>query len=205
VLARRPAALGVAVAAALPLAGSAALDLLEAIDAQGDDVIVIVGATGGVGSMAIQLAARQGLTVVATARPAQDTFVRDLGAAATIDYTAGDVAAAVRARYPSGVAALIDVVDQQDALSELASIVRPGGHVASLLGAADLEGLTASGIVGHNVSAVPTVEKLRTLADMAASGTLRVPIQATYPLDLALDALQAFQQGTLGKLVVIPS
>ncbi len=202
ILAHKPAALGVHEAAALPLVGSAALDLLEAIDAKAGDVVLIVGATGGVGSMAVQLAAQRGLVVVATARPEEDAFVRELGAAETIDYTAGSVADAVRRRHPDGVAALIDVVDQKDGLTELASIVRAGGHVATLLGAADVEQLEARGLVGHNVNAAPTAEKLRSLGELASTGALRVPIQGIYSIDRTGEALQVFQQGTRGKLVV---
>ena len=202
VLAAKPADLDFHDAAALPLAGSAALDLLEAIDGHESDVILIVGATGGVGTLAVQLAAQRGMVVVATARPDEEAFIRELGAADTIDYSAGSVAEAVRSRYPDGVAALIDLVDQKDALMELAAVVRKGGHVATLLGAADVDQLATRSVTGHNVNAAPTADKLRLLGELAASGALRVPIQGVYSIDQAGDALQAFQQGTRGKLVV---
>src|SRR3954469_15877282 len=60
VLARKPAGLDFDVAAALPLAGSAALDLLDAVDIAAGDTVLIVGATGGVGTFATQLAAQRG-------------------------------------------------------------------------------------------------------------------------------------------------
>jgi NADPH:quinone reductase-like Zn-dependent oxidoreductase len=101
------------------------------------------------------------------------------------------------------VAALIDLVDQKDALAEVASVVRTGGHVATLLGAADLEQLAARDITGHNVNAAPTRDKLGMLAQLAVSGALHVPIQEVYPLDRAGEAIQAFQQGTRGKLIVV--
>ncbi|MGA3029648.1 MAG: NADP-dependent oxidoreductase [Candidatus Limnocylindrales bacterium] len=202
VLAPKPAGLGFSEAAALPLAGSAALDLLEAIDARKGDIVLIVGATGGVGSFAVQLAAQRGLKVIATALPDQVEYVRSLGAADTIDYSAGNVAAAVRSRYPDGIAALIDVVNRKETLPELTSLVRQDGHVATLMGAADVEQLAASGISGTNVMAAPTAEKLRLLAGMAASGELRVQIHATFPIDRADEALQAFQAGTRGKVIL---
>jgi len=202
VLAPKPAGLGFSEAAALPLAGSAALDLLEAIDARKGDIVLIVGATGGVGSFAVQLAAQRGLKVIATALPDQVEYVRSLGAADTIDYSAGSVAAAVRSRYPDGIAALIDVVNRKETLPELTSLVRQDGHVATLMGAADVEQLAASGISGTNVMAAPTAEKLRLLAGMAASGELRVQIHATFPIDRADEALQAFQAGTRGKVIL---
>lgn len=202
VLAAKPPELDLNDAAALPLAGSAALDLLEVIHAREGQVVLVVGATGGVGSLAVQLAAGRGLTVIATARPAEDAFVRELGATQTIDYSAGSVADAVRSRYPEGIDALIDLVDQKGALADLASIVRPGGHVATLMGAADVEQLAVRGVIGHNVMAAPTTDKLRVLAGLASSGAIRVPIQGVYPIERTADALQAFQQGTRGKLVV---
>ena len=67
---------------------TAALDLLDAIAAKKGDIVLIVGATGGVGSFAVQLAAQRSLTVIATALPDQEAHVRGLGAADTIDYSA---------------------------------------------------------------------------------------------------------------------
>jgi NADPH:quinone reductase-like Zn-dependent oxidoreductase len=202
VLARKPAGLDFEAAAGLPLAGSAALDVLDAIDGKAGDVVLVVGATGGVGSFVVQLGTQRGWVMVATARPSEEPYIRELGASDTIDYSAGSVAVMVRRRYPDGVAALIDLVDQKDALAELATIVHSGGEVATLLGAADLEALAARGITGHNVNARPTVDKLRMLGELAASGALRVPIQGVYPIDRTSEALAEFQKGTLGKLIV---
>jgi NADPH:quinone reductase-like Zn-dependent oxidoreductase len=202
VLAHKPAGLGFSEAAGLPLAGSAALDLLDAIVARKGEVVLIVGATGGVGSFAVQIASQRGVKVIATARPDQDQYVRELGAAETIDYSAGSLADAVRSRYPDGIAALIDVVNQKDALTDLASVVRPGGHVATLMGAADLEVLASREIGGTNVMAAPTAEKLNLLAELANSGALRVHVQRTYPIDRADEALKAFQSGTRGKVIL---
>jgi len=94
------------------------------------------------------------------------------------------------------------VVNQKEALTELASVVRPGGHLATLMGAADVELLAPRGIGAANVNAAPTAEKLRLLADLASSGALRVQIQAAYPIDRADEALQAFQRGASGKIVL---
>jgi NADPH:quinone reductase-like Zn-dependent oxidoreductase len=93
-------------------------------------------------------------------------------------------------------------VDQKNALTELAAVVREGGHVATLLGAADIDQLAIRGVIGHNVNAAPTADKLRLLGELADSGALRVPIQGVYSIDQAGDALRAFQQGTRGKLVL---
>jgi hypothetical protein len=79
--------------------------------------------------------------------------------------------------------------------------VRPFGR---LLGAADVEGLAARGATGHNVNAAPTLDKLHLLGELAGSGRLRVPIQEVYPLERAADAMEAFQRGTRGKLIIRP-
>jgi NADPH2:quinone reductase len=202
VLARKPAGLGFNEAAALPLAGAAALDLLDAIAAKRGDVVLIVGATGGVGSLAVQLAAQCGLIVIATAQAEEDEFVRGLGAAETVDYSAGSVADAVRSHYADGIAALIDLVNQKPALTELASVVRPGGRVATSMNAADVEQLASRQIVGTNVAAAPTAQKLSLLGELAGSGALRIHIHGQYPIDQADQALQAFRRGTRGKIVV---
>jgi NADPH:quinone reductase-like Zn-dependent oxidoreductase len=81
-------------AAVIGLAGVAAHDALEALSIQSDEIVLVSGATGGVGSIATQLAAAAGATVIGTARPGQEEeYVRSLGAAHTVDYT-GDIATA---------------------------------------------------------------------------------------------------------------
>jgi NADPH:quinone reductase-like Zn-dependent oxidoreductase len=203
VLARKPAGLSYEVAAAIPLVGATALDAVDAIEAGPEDTVLIVGATGGVGSLAVQLAAQRGASVIGTAKPGEDdAFVRALGAADTVDYAAGDVAEAIRARYPAGIDALIDVVSRGDVFTRLAGLVRDGGHIASSMGAADVEGLAARGIRATNLMGTPTPEKLAMLAAQVAAGTLRVEVQQTFPLADAPAAFAVFTAGTRGKLVL---
>lgn len=203
VLARKPAGLSFEVAAALPLAGSTARDSVDAVDVGPGDTVVVVGATGGVGSIAVQLAAQRGATVIATARPGdEEAFVRSLGAAETVDYSAGDVAEALRARFPSGVTALVDAIDRDAAFVAMAEVVRDGGRISTTMGAADVDALAVRGVRATNIAGTPTPEKLRTLAEQASAGTLQVRIQRTFPLSAAPEALAAFMAGTLGKLVL---
>jgi NADPH:quinone reductase-like Zn-dependent oxidoreductase len=204
VVARKPAGLSFETAAGIPLAGATALDAVEAVDVGPGDVVLIAGATGGVGSFAVQLAAQRDATVIATARPGdEDAFVRGLGATDTMDYSAGDVAAAVRAKYPDGVTALIDVVNRGDAFAPMAALVRDAGRIATTLGAADVEALAQRNVRATNVMGTQTPEKLTTLAEGAAAGTLHVEVQRTFSLDRADEALQAFSSGTIGKLVLV--
>ena len=197
-----PAGLDFNQAAALPLAGTAALDLLDAADLKEGDVVLVVGATGGVGSFVVQLAAARGAIVIATADVDDEAFVQDLGASHVVKRTEGSVTASVRELYPDGISVLIDVSSQGEALNDLGSVVRPGGKVLSLVGAADSEYFAKSEVAASNVNAAVTTDKLERLGAMAASGELRVPIQALFPLDQVDRAFEAFQRGKRGKLVL---
>jgi NADPH:quinone reductase-like Zn-dependent oxidoreductase len=203
VIAGKPTELSWAQAAALPLAGATALGAVDALEISTGDVVVVVGATGGVGHFAVQLAAHRGATVVATAHPGdEEALVRSLGAAETVDY--GDVSTvdALRERYPDGVDGLIDLADRGDDFAAVVGLVRDGGHASTTLGAADVDGLAARGVTATNVRGLPTPENLAWLADEVAAGRLSVAIQRTFPLAQAESALQAFQAGTRGKLVI---
>lgn len=204
VLAPKPTGLSFEIAAAIPLAGATALDAVEAIDIGPGDVVLIAGATGGVGSFAVQLAAQRGASVIATARPGEEeAFVQSLGASDTIDYSDNDAAAAVRAKHPDGVTALVDLVNREEAFTAIAALVRDGGRIATTLGAADVEALAKRNVRATNIMGSPTPQKLTTLAEAVASGSLRVEVQKTFPLDRSDEALQAFSGGTLGKLVLV--
>jgi len=203
IFSRKPASLPFEAAASLGLAGIAALDMVDAVDPKRGEVVVVAGATGGVGSIAVQLAAQRGATVVATAKAGdEEAFVRGLGASATVDYSAGDVAEQLRARYPAGIDALIDTINRDEAAAALAALVRDGGRLATTQGTADTEGLATRAVRATNVVASPTPEKLDSLATPAASGDLVVHIQETFALADVDAALAAFSTGTTGKIVL---
>jgi NADPH:quinone reductase-like Zn-dependent oxidoreductase len=200
---RKPAGLSFETAAAIPLAGATAQGVVDAVTPETGDVVLVVGATGGVGSIAVQLAAQHGATVIATAKAGdEDAFVRSLGASETVDYTAGDVAEVVRTRYPGGIDALIDLVDRNEALAALAAIVKDGGRISTTMNAVDAEALASRHIEGANVAGMPTAEKLADLAEQVAAGKLRIDIQQTFPFDEIPAALETFMAGTRGKVVV---
>jgi NADPH:quinone reductase len=190
----RPPALDAIHAAALPLAGLTALAAVEAVAPGPGERVLVVGAGGGVGSFAVQLAARRGATVVATAKSGEETWLTGLGAAETVDYTDGDLAAALRRREP--IDCLIDAATgQQEELARLAALLGDGGRVASTLGAA--------GAGGTNVMAdAADPAGIATLASLAAAGELRIPVDAVYPLERTPAAVEAFGRGKRGKIVL---
>ena len=187
---------------ALALAGITAL--LAVAPAEGD-VVLIVGASGGVGGFAVQLAARCGATVIATASPGDDARLREPGAAETIDCTSGGAVAAVRERHAGGVQGLIDLVSFGDAFAATAAVVAPGGPAATPLGAADVDALAGRDVTATNVMAAPEPALLQRLAEHTDRGDLVVPIQRVDPLEQAPEALAEFGRGKRGKLGIAVS
>jgi NADPH:quinone reductase-like Zn-dependent oxidoreductase len=199
-LAPTPEGLDDHLAGSLGVAGTTAMSAVDAVDAGPEATVLIVGATGGVGSFAVQLAAARGARVIASIRPGDEAFVTELGAAETADYSE-DLLAAIRERYPAGVDALIDLVHRDpDAFASHVGVVRDGGRGVSVVGAAG-ESASIGGAKVANVGSDPS--HLGPLATMVRSGSLTVPVRSTYPLADAARALRDFTDGhTLGKLVV---
>ena len=196
-VAHLPDGVDLAQAGAAPLAGVTALAVHDALSLGQGDTVLMVGANGGVGSLAVQLAAAAGATVVAPGLPEDQDYLRGLGVAEVLDRT-GDVAAQVRERHPDGVDALADFASRSpDQLNSYAVVVREGGQIASSAGAA------GEGPGRTNVMAVPAAATLDRLAGLLGDGTLRVPIQASYPLAQADQAIKDLGgQHTQGKLAI---
>lgn len=197
-LARIPEGLPVRDAGALGLAGTAALDSLDAARVTEGDTVLVSGATGGVGALAVQLAAARGAKVIATARPgAEAEFVTGLTDAEVrvVDYT-GALEAQVRAVAPEGVDVVLHLAGDG---VQLAGLLSKDGRIASTLG---LTPDAVEGVTVHPIMADPNGQTLAALAEQAAAGKLRVPVTATYPLERAPEAFAAFGAGTLGKIAV---
>jgi NADPH:quinone reductase-like Zn-dependent oxidoreductase len=201
-IAKRPASIGEIDAAALPLAGVSALQSVEAAAPRPNDVVVIVGASGGIGSYSVQLAALSGAHVIGVTSKGKTEYVKSLGAGEVIDRTAVDVLETLRAKHPQGVAAIIDTGSDAAGLARLSEAVRKGGTVTSMKGAANVEELANRGIKGVNVGTQVTRERLDHLAGLAAEGKLKAPHIQTFPLDRAGEAFELIAQDHLGKLVV---
>ena len=185
-------------AAVIGLAGIAAHDAVEALDIQAGETVLISGATGGVGSIATQLAVAAGATVIGTAQPGQEEeYVRSLGAAHTVDYT-GDVSTAVKAIAAQGVDKIVHAAGNPAAL---ATTLKAGGAAASTLGAT-AEQFGREDVTVATIMAGATAEKLAALLKRVANGGLRVNIETAIPLESAPDAFAAFADGTLGKVVI---
>jgi len=198
----KPATLDHVTAATLSTAGRTALAAIDALQPQSGQTILVVGATGGIGSFATQLLAQRGVHVIASVRPGNEDYARSLGAAETIDYTAGDLADLVRSAHPGGIDAVADFAHDEAGLTALASVVRKGGAVISPLRAANDEILSEYGLRAVNIAAA-TIPRQAELAEAIAAGTLHAPATREIALEQTADALaEVAGHHTKGKLVV---
>jgi NADPH:quinone reductase-like Zn-dependent oxidoreductase len=188
-LQRVPDGMPAEIAAALPTAGMTALGAIEAISPQAGQSVLIVGAPGGVGVFAVQLAAARGAEVIATARPDADRWIRQLGAAQTVDYTADGVAEQVRKTHPDGIDAVLDLTRDPAGFTEYAELVRDGGAALSTSLTATPELLASERITVSNFMMQDKPGLLARITALAASGTITVPVQRTITLDEVPEAL----------------
>lgn len=201
-IARKPSSVDHAGAAALPHTGLTALAGIETIDPKEGSVLLVVGATGGVGSYFTQLASARGARVVAVAREDNNEYARDLGASETIDYTKGDLVELVKNQYPDGVDGLADFHSDAAGLTKLSAVVRPGGWAVSASNAVDAEVLAQRGLQAANVSRADP-GRLGELTRMVDEGRLHTPAITSYPLERAGEALEEIAAGHVrGKLVL---
>lgn len=196
----RPAALDAVRAAALPVAGLTASVIMDAAGPMAGASVLVIGATGGVGSFLVQMARHAGARVLATAPPGDAEEVRRLGADSVIDYTTSDTTEEARRLVPGGVDVVVDLVDAGPGLVGAAAAARDGGRVLCPLGGPPAfdRGVTAEYC---HVEARPGV--LLGLVEQAASGELAVEVTSVRPADEAPQAVADFAaKHTRGKVVV---
>lgn len=202
-MARKPADLSFELAAALPLAGGAAMVVSEWIDLQLGETILVVGATGGVGSYTVQLAKARGASVLATAAKDDASYILGLGADHAIDFEHEDLVEATTTLAPNGVDAILDLVSDAEQLARIATLVHSGGRLVSLIFSADVDALAVQGIRAANILSHPVGEHFEELARLVCSGALQVPIDRTLPLEEATAALELSESGRArGKIVL---
>lgn len=197
----KPAALSHAEAGALPMAALTAWQaLIDTARVQPGQRVLVLGAAGGVGHLAVQIAKAHGAYVIATASTAKTDFVRGLGADEVIDYRTTDFVTQAR-----DIDVILDLVGGDDQLRALRTLA-PGGLLVSTLSvdsgdlaerAAELGVRTAAVFVEHDRAGMAGI------AALAESGRLRPHVFGTYPL---AEAAEAHTQGetsrATGKLVL---
>ncbi|MFJ4422365.1 NADP-dependent oxidoreductase [Streptomyces galilaeus] len=194
-VAPKPADLDWQDAVALPVAGETAERVLNLLGVSAGETVLMHGASGAVGTVAVQLATARGARVIATAGPSNQDYLASLGATATV-YGAGLVER-VRALAPDGVDAVFDLAGK-GALED--SITLRGG-TERIVTIADF-GARQLGITFSQGIQERSTAHLATLAEDAAAGKLVTTVTA-YPLDQAATAQQVSDAGHVrGKLVL---
>jgi NADPH:quinone reductase-like Zn-dependent oxidoreductase len=203
-LALRPQKLSWESAGGLPLVGLTAYQsVITAGKLRAGEAVLILGASGGVGGTAIQLAKQVGATVIAVASAKNADHMKELGADFTIDYAAGPVADAVKKVVPEGVDLLFDAISG-DTLTQSLGALKPTGRLISVLNDGKKLPLPA-GVHFAHVMAQPSVPDLDHLRELAEAGQLQVPIAATFSLAATKKAFEQIEsKHTTGKVVIVP-
>jgi NADPH:quinone reductase-like Zn-dependent oxidoreductase len=197
----KPASLSFEQAAGLLLVGGTAWHLLTKTRVGTGDTVLIHGASGGVGLMAVQLAVARGAKVIATASPARHDQLRGYGAE-PVAYGDG-LADRVRAIGP--VDAALDLVGTDEALDTSVELVADRGRIATIAGFARAVELGVAALTGADGGQAIRDASRVELIGLAAAGALDVTVDRAFALDEAAEAHRYLQTGHAhGKVVVVP-
>lgn len=204
-IAAAPKGVDLVEAAGLPTAAMTALEAVELLSLADGSSLLVVGASGGVGGFAVQIAARRGARVLATGRAESAGALRSLGAAEVVDPDPTELERAVRRMAPSGIDGLLDLVDEGERFERATGWLRSGGVAVTTRYAAKPKEMAARGLRGVNLDLHPSAELLRRVAAAVDSGELTVPKARRIGLADAAAALESSRAGTMrGKTVVVP-
>ena len=201
-LTRRPAGLDEAVAAALPAVGVTAVALCDLAGVGPGSSVLVNGAAGGVGHLALQVAKARGALVAVTASPPRREWLAALGADEYIDYTTQPVE-----RWPMAFDAVLDCVPNLPRRRQR-RLLRRGGRYASTLPNGwtyTLDPLLnrVGPVVRSAVMLQPDAAAMQELFGRLADGRLRCEIAGVFPLQRVADAIEQSRRGHVrGKLVV---
>ena len=216
-VAPKPASITHGEAAGLGVAGQSALVALRRAEVGAGSKVVVVGASGGVGHLAVQMARAMGATtVVAVCSGRNAAFVQGLGATAVVDYTQGRMSAGLKKEFD----AVIDCVGGTEQWDEATRVMRPGGKFVTIAGyrggmAARLWGMVARGVggllglgEGHTYQSFflqPTAEQMGQVVRWVEEGKVKVEVEETFEFTAAgVKAMYAHIDGgrTRGKLAM---
>ncbi|MCI4324742.1 MAG: NADP-dependent oxidoreductase [Thermoplasmata archaeon] len=190
-------------ASAVPTPGMTALDALDRLALEKRQSLLILGAGGGVGSFAVQLASNRGITTLAASKGPNRDFLHKLGASRFYDASAKSFLDDVKLGYPNGVDAILDLANRGPEFEQHLALLKPGGTVASTIGAATPEVVGPRGFQGVNINLQPTFELLDRLSKEFSSGKLRIPMEEKIPLAGAVEAIERSRAGKIrGKIVL---
>lgn len=202
-VAKKPQKLSMEEAGGLPLVGLTAYQsLFDAGKLESGQTVMIIGASGGVGSVAIQLAKNAGARVIAIASEANHSYMKELGADITLDYSRDDLTDAVKDAADNGKLDLIFDCSRGDVLSKTHQLIKQGGHLVSITNSKPEH---RDDVNFQYVFVEPNAPQLEKLAQLADEGKLKINVTKTYPLVKSAQALRdIITLHTKGKIVVTP-
>ncbi|MEV5965097.1 NADP-dependent oxidoreductase [Kribbella sp. NPDC051952] len=200
--ARKPANLSHTDAAAVPLAGLTAYQILTVLaGVQKDQRVLVHAAAGGVGHLAVQFAKALGAYVVGTASAGKHEWLRGLGADEVIDYHSEDVAKAT-----GDVDVVVDLIGSDTTVAQSVAVTRRGGLVVAVPSGTSPELLARAAESGVRVASYlvePDGHALGEIAALIESGAVRAEVEEVFPLADAAAAHRRLEDGrTRGKLVL---
>lgn len=201
-LALRPEVLSWEEAACIPLAGLTAYQsLYEAGGLKEGERVLILGASGGVGSFAIQLAKLKGAQVAGVASEENSTYMKKLGADHTINYKDRHLGEATKEIWHEGADLIFDCTGGES-LQQSLDALKANGRVISIMSRGeDID----EDIHFKFVFVEPNSRQLEDLQELADEGKLKVKLTKTYGLDETAEALKQIQTlHTTGKIVIVP-
>ena len=197
--ARVPAGLDFTTAAGLPMAVETATRGLDLLGVGDGDTVLVDGASGGVGSAAVQIARQRGARVIGTASEPNHDYVRSLGAEVV---TYGDgLDERVRAVVPDGVDAAFDVAGG----GQLPTLVKLAGGTERVLTIADFAGAQQTGVrFTGGPGTEMAYDAIREIVPVIEAGHFSLPVSRTFPLDEIAEAHRVSEGGHVrGKLVLV--
>ena len=193
-----PRSLDFAGAAALPSAVETAARALDQLGVEKGSTVLINGASGSVGSAAVQLAVARGARVIGTGSPARHDFLRSLGAE-PVAYGDG-MAQRVRALAPDGVDLALDVAGS----GVLPELIDLAGGPEQVITIADFAGSRQYGVRFSRGDSGRATYVLAEIGDLVESGRFSLPVGKTFPLTDIAAAHRAGEAGAVrGKLVLL--
>lgn len=199
----RPKNVSVEEAAAIPLAGLTAYQsVYDAVELKAGDSILILGASGGVGSFGVQFGKLAGAQVVAVASKRNHGYLKEVGADEAVDYAAGDFRDGVKSVLPQGADVVFDCVGPE-ALAQGYDCVKRGGRVVAILVRESKELAAKTGATHHYVFVEPNVVELDHIRSLVEMGKLRVHLSLIHPLAEVAKAHEVMETGhTRGKIIL---
>lgn len=199
-IARKPTTFSFEESVALVVGGTTALEgLVERLALAKGESVLVTAASGGVGTMAVQVARDVGARVLAVCSAENHDYVRALGADAVVDYHDQDWLEQVRELVPGGVDKLFDGAGGAT-LVRAFDALKPGGRAVGIVYGPEE---APPGISFERFNAGSGRARLERLAEMADAGRLRVELAAVLPLEQAREALERVAGGhTRGKMAL---